>query len=131
MYRWSKSDPNGYEVSSKGDKRFSAFYAKVGDGNSIEYHYQVTIKGYNSIKEGKGKPPKNDIDKELQWELYKSLWVIYFNLHPELLKELLMLPDGTTFTDMFATSDINQARAICEILNNNIDHTDDELKQQT
>ena len=31
---------NGYEVSSAGDKRFSAFYAKLKDGRSIEKAYQ-------------------------------------------------------------------------------------------
>ena len=47
-----------YEVSTAGDKRFSALNATLSDGKTIEYHYQVNIKGYDSIKAGKGKPPK-------------------------------------------------------------------------
>lgn len=121
MYSWARRDPNGYEVSSKGDRRFSAFYAKLGDGNSIEYHYQVTIKGYQNIVSGKGKEPINKITKEEQWIAYKMLWEIYFSNHPELLIELSVLAKGKVLTDMFASSDINQARALCEILNSNCD----------
>lgn len=35
MYTWKRYDKNGYEVSSAGDKRFSAFYAKMPDGRSF------------------------------------------------------------------------------------------------
>jgi hypothetical protein len=31
---------NTYEVSSRGDKRFSALYAKLSDGRTIEQAYQ-------------------------------------------------------------------------------------------
>lgn len=44
MYTWSKND--GYECSSAGDFRFSAFYAIMPDGRSIEQHYQCDVKGY-------------------------------------------------------------------------------------
>lgn len=37
---------NFYEVSSKGDKRFSAFYARLKDGRTIEEAYQLDVKGY-------------------------------------------------------------------------------------
>lgn len=41
-----KSNKNyGYEVSSSGDKRFSALFAKMADGRTIEEHYQCDIKG--------------------------------------------------------------------------------------
>ena len=60
-----------YECSSRGDKRFSAFYAYV-DGKSIEYIYQVEIKGYSSIEEGKGKPGKL-YDFATQRKMYKDL----------------------------------------------------------
>lgn len=63
-YKWARRVQVGspyYEVSSKGDKRFSAFYARLSDGRSIEEAYQLDIKGYrrlgNSPMLGKGKPP--------------------------------------------------------------------------
>ena len=36
----------GYECSSHGDKRFSALFAKLADGRTIEMHYQCDVKGY-------------------------------------------------------------------------------------
>ena len=41
-YKWARY--GGYEVSSKGDKRFSAFNAYLPDGRSIEQVYQCDIK---------------------------------------------------------------------------------------
>ena len=116
-YDWARWNKSNFECSSKGDKRFSAFYAILKDGKSIEYHYQVKIKGYRKIEEGKGKPPKNNTDKKTLWKKYKKLWKEYFALHPELLKEISILAKDKVITDCFATSEINQARAICEILN--------------
>ena len=59
MYYWARRDKNGYEVSSKGDKRFSALYARMLDGRTIEEHYQCDVKGYDvggtNWKLGKGK----------------------------------------------------------------------------
>ena len=36
--KWSRK--GGYECSSKGDKRFSALFAVMPDGRTIEQHYQ-------------------------------------------------------------------------------------------
>ena len=119
-YIWSRMDPNGYECSSIYDRRFSAFYARLEDGRTIEQHYQCDIKGYDvggtNWKAGKGNPPLVDISYDEQWKQYKQLWVKYFELNPELLMAIRM-SGRTTMTDSFATSDINQARAIAEILN--------------
>ena len=38
-FTWQRK--GGYEVSSKGDNRFSAFSARMPDGKSIEHHHQV------------------------------------------------------------------------------------------
>lgn len=114
---WSRKHPNGYEVSSKGDKRFSAFYAILSDGLSIEYHYQVNIKGYSSIKEGKGKPPKYKISKEDLYSKYLDLWSRYLKENKGLILELAMNSIDKPLTDMFASSDINQARALTELMN--------------
>lgn len=119
IYSWGRFSRPGYEVSSKGDKRFSAFYAKLPDGETIEHKYQVGVKGYTSIKEGKGKPPL-DTSKDL-WEEYLALWKLWAQYNQHLIEELKMvLPKHDyTLTDMFATSKVNQARALATILNGN------------
>lgn len=136
---WSRKSPNGYEVSSKGDMRFSAFNARLSDGRSIEQHYQCDIKGYSSISEGKGKNPINPkylnheanqtssnssivvplyvINRDLLYQDYRNLWIQWAGQNPDLLFNLATQSIGKELTDMFATSDINQARALTEILN--------------
>lgn len=47
MFKWGRYTVGGYEVSTAGDKRFSAFNAKLRDGRSIEAHYQCDVKGYD------------------------------------------------------------------------------------
>jgi len=135
-YNWSRFSTRGYEVSSAGDKRFSAFYAILKPGAklmqvsdttgelstlmrsmSIEEHYQIDIKGYNSIKEGKGKPALTDITREQQWQYYLDGWREWAKQNPELIEELRSLVKNEILTDKFATSDINQARALAQILN--------------
>lgn len=120
-YTWARYSNNSYEVSSKGDKRFSAFYAKLSNGKSIEEVYQLDLKGYrkitNNLKEAKGKPPLINISKEDLWIQYKELWKQYLENNPDLFDELKTLASGKVLTDMFASSDVSQARALCEILN--------------
>ena len=64
MFTWNRY--GGYECSSKGDSRFSAFNAIMPDGRTIEQHYQCGVKGYQpggtNWKLGKGKPPLRDTD---------------------------------------------------------------------
>lgn len=119
-YPWAKNAPNNYEVSSIGDKRFSALNAKLSDGRTIEEAYQLDIKGYrekgNNWKLGKGKPPLNNISKEESWSQYKALWVQWANENPNLIKELSEKAKGKTLTDKFASTEISQARALSEIL---------------
>lgn len=106
-----------YEVSSKGDKDYSALYAKLEDGRSIEEHYQVDVKGYKTWRDGKGKPPK-DKSKNLQEE-YTKLWKRYFDINPdkyEFIKE--KVNNGVKLTDQFATEKgVNQADTIMQIVN--------------
>ena len=64
-FTWNRTSNNSYEVSSKGDKRFSALYATFNKGTiidgvdvggmTIEDVYQKVIK-----KSGKGKAPAKD-----------------------------------------------------------------------
>ena len=90
------------ECSSRGDKRFSAFYARIRRRNnqSIEELYQ----GYKlfpgmvqglSTKEAKGKYP---INMEACREFYSLLWDEYFRENPELL-EVIRQYNG--FSDIF------------------------------
>ncbi len=118
MYSWSKA--RGYEVSSRGDKRFSAFFARLSDGRSIEEHYQCDVKGYDpggrNWRLGKGKKPLRDVDL---WQEYLSLWKRWAALNPLLIAELRDLARlrGYMLCDRFATTSVNQARALATILN--------------
>ncbi len=118
MYTWSRT--RGYEVSSRGDKRFSAFFARLSDGRSIEEHYQCDIKGYDpggrNWRLGKGKKPLRDVDI---WQEYLSLWKRWASLNPLLVEELrtLAAARGYMLCDRFANTNVNQARALAAILN--------------
>ena len=122
---WARrSCPNGttYEVSSKGDKRFSALYAIMQDGRSIEQHYQCDVKGYcpggTNWKLGKGRPP---LDTSFNlYEAYKNLRRIWCRVNPALIEDLrniLMSSQVYVLTDCFAHTEINQARALSELIN--------------
>ena len=111
----------GYECSSKGDIRFSAFGAYMPDGRTIEAHYQCDIKGYapgsSNWRLGKGKPPL-DTSKDM-WKEYLNLWITWAKAHPDLIEELrkLAATKNNVLSDMFANTPINQATALAFILN--------------
>lgn len=119
MYKYARYAANSYEVSSHGDKRFSALYARLKDGRTIEEAYQLDVKGYraisNSWKIGKGRPPL-DKTKDL-WTEYLALWKQWALENPELIEDLRQRAKNRTLTDKFASSPISQARALAEILN--------------
>ena len=115
------------ECSSKGDKRFSAFYAYInlyGVNDSIEYHYQgckrfyvqpTKIKGampdyYVQPTEIKGAMPDyieiNNIKYDLKYltPFYKLLWVKYLDNHIELVEYAKQFDD---FNDIFKGKSIN------------------------
>jgi len=112
--RYALPSEVGYEVSSQGDKRFSAFHAIVR-GRSIEEHYQIKIKGYGSVSEGKGKPPK-DLSTNL-WGAYLALWREWSIANTMKMLDLREKATGKILTDKFATTNINQARALATLLN--------------
>ena len=122
MYTWKRY--GGYEVSSHGDKRFSAFNAIMPDGRSIECHYQCDIKGYDiggrNWKLGKGKPPREKVSHEEIWQKYLKLWEVWADNSPVLMQELKVLVSkyNNTLSDKFASTPVNQARALAEVLNN-------------
>lgn len=108
------------EVSTRGtkfSKQFSALNAKFKDGRSIEEVYQVDIKGYKSIKEGKGKPPKNK-KLNLQKE-YDKLWSKWIQENPTLVKDLktLVTKNRANLKDSFAKpGTVNQAETLTRLL---------------
>jgi hypothetical protein len=115
-YSWQRY--GGYEVSTKGDKRFSAFYAKLRDGRTIEEAYQLDVKGYrkygNSPMLGKGKPPLVMYEGEGLYEAYLKLWQQWATENPKLMEEL---SKHKVLSDMFAKTPVNQARALADVLN--------------
>lgn len=117
MYSWSRY--GGYEVSTAGDKRFSALIATLSDGRTIEDHYQCDIKGYRTWREGKGKPPIGTIRLNALWSAYLSLWEQWADKNNPLLVELASKAQNhnCVLSDQFATSKINQANALSTILN--------------
>ena len=96
------------ECSSKGDKRFSAFYAYVevfGRNTNIERHYQSSKKFYDAnITKAKGLQPDymeidgKQIDKKYLTAWYKLLWVKYLDQHKELVDYANEFDD---FNDIF------------------------------
>lgn len=82
-------NPPYLECSSKGDKRFSSFFAKV-NGKSIEEQYQaakVFEDGSTGLswKEAKGRKPINIEEVSI---LYKNLWRRYLLENPLLIRGL-------------------------------------------
>lgn len=121
---WARTnDLGGYEVSTKGDVRFSALAAVMPDGRTIEQWYQCDIKGYapggKNIRDGKGKPPLLPYPDGELWLAYKTLWRIWAVNHIDLMGQLRAAAESkqNMLTDMFAHTNISQARALAEILN--------------
>lgn len=121
MYTWQRF--GGYEVSSKGDKTYSAFNAIMPDGRSIECHYQCCVKSYQpggtDWRLGKGKPPLTPMSKEELLNKYVDLWRVWSRSH---LYEMIVLKEhadknNKILSDRFATTEVNQANALSIILN--------------
>lgn len=110
------------ECSSKGDKRFSAFYAKVkvfGVMDTIESHYQLSKRFANvdgsifapkNIKEAKGKQPVffklsgRSFEVKHLTAYYNLLWVKYLDSNPQLVEYARKFDD---FSDMFKGKAVN------------------------
>jgi hypothetical protein len=122
IYTWKRY--GGYECSSKGDRRFSAFNARLPDGRTIEQHYQCDVKGYDpggtDWRLGKGKPPLKDMTADQLWHAYLDLWIQWAENNGELIDELRRLASkhGGILSDMFAKTGINQAAALAVVCNN-------------
>ena len=105
------------ECSTKGDKRFSAFYAIV-NGKSIEERYQAAkvfpdgSTGF-SWRAAKGKLAVNHV---YLVSFYASLWNEYIKQHPELLE---VLRKASGLSDIFGQpGSVCQATELWRIRNN-------------
>mgnify|MGYP001591918609 CR=1 FL=1 len=109
--------PPYLECSSRGDKRFSAFYAKV-NGKSIEEQYQaakIFEDGSTGLhwRDAKGKKAINM--REVS-NLYSRLWDEYIEASPELLD---VLKAASGLSDIFGQKGSNcQATELWRIRNN-------------
>lgn len=109
-------EPPYLECSYRGDKRFSAFYAKV-NGKSIEDQYQaakVFEDGSTGLswKEAKGRKPINHDEVS---KLYKDLWRQYLEKNYALL---MGLKQASGLSDMFGQEGHNcQAITLWELRN--------------
>lgn len=95
------------ECSSRGDKRFSAFYARIEGGvpgspviKSIEDWYQgakVFEDGSTGLdwRQAKGRKPVNV--EEVRW-WYSYFWDVYFARNPELLD---VIKEYNGFSDIY------------------------------
>lgn len=126
--------PN-YEVSSRGDKRFSAMTATFApgttlfghdvSGRTIESVYQHGVKQGdwttdNNSKTGAPKDKtiiKGNTENDSYTQGYLPLWQEWAKQNPQLIKELRQKAQGKVLTDMFASTAVSQARALADILN--------------
>lgn len=126
VFTWTRR--GGYEVSSKGDKRFSALNAYLADGRTIEQHYQCDPfpvgKGYDpggvNWKLGKGNKPLDPRSTpENLYEGYLGLWRQWAVANPHLMLELRSkaLEHNCVLSDCFASTPVNQAHALADLLN--------------
>lgn len=123
-------DGTNLECSSTGDRRMSAFYAKVNflfSQGTIEDFYQGA-KRFNgeqlSTKEAKGETPtsfvilKKEYSVEQLSMFYDYLWTLYFVQNPHYLDYINQFE---TFTDKFKGSSVNcQADTIQKIKDNGL-----------
>lgn len=122
---WSRHPRKGktnYELSSKGDKRYSPLFAKLPDGRTIEEAYQLDIKGYRHLYDDwklvKGKQPLSGLTEEQLYDQFKLLLKEFLTSNGELFHDLINISKKyENFTDMFASGYVSQARAYCEIIN--------------
>lgn len=104
------------ECSTRGDRRFSAFGAKVY-GTTIEELYQLSklfADGTSPThwREGKG---RHAVNAEELAELYEMLWRAYFDQHRYLLP---VLAEASGLSDMFGQKGhVCQATVLWKIRN--------------
>lgn len=132
---WERVSSNSYEVSTAGDRRFSALNARFKNGTiifghdvsdrTIESVYQHGVKQDDWITDNNsktGKPKSNKIIKgntedSSYYEGYLPLWKEWAKQNTSLLNDLRQKARGKVLTDKFANTKVSQARALADILN--------------
>lgn len=118
----NKKELRVLECSTKGDRRYSAFYAKVkvfGVKKSIEEHYQLSKVLKNNIsvslmEDIKGKKPIYFKIKNIRYDIkylsawYKLLWVKYLVQHNELIQKAMLFDE---YKDMFKGKNVVNCQA--------------------
>lgn len=134
--RTAEGKPN-YEVSSRGDSRFSAMNATFAPGTTLFGHdvggrtiesvYQHGVKqgDWSTDNNNKTGAPKDktiitgNTEDDSYVQGYLPLWEEWAKQNPQLIQELRQNAKGKVLTDMFASTAVSQARALADILNNN------------
>lgn len=105
--------PPYLECSSKGDKRFSPFYARLRSyQNQTIHHIYNSEKMYESGSTNYAVQNRNNIRPINLFELvplFKKLWLIYFSENPELVRILLAstgISEVYTPDKYFSTSEV-------------------------
>ena len=124
-----------YEVSSAGDKRFSALYATFKPGTNIfgqdvsnrtiESVYQHGVKQGDWITNNNyktGRPMSKAIitgntEDDSYAQGYLPLWQEWAKQNPDLIEDLRTKSKGMQLNDKFARTRVSQARALTDILN--------------
>lgn len=124
-----------YEVSSAGDKRFSALYATFKPGTNIfgqdvsnrtiESVYQHGVKQGDWITNNNyktGRPMSKAIitgntEDDSYTQGYLPLWQEWAKQNPDLIEDLRTKSKGMKLSDKFARTKVSQARALTDILN--------------
>lgn len=105
--------PPYLECSSRGDRRFSAFYAIV-NGRSIEEQYQ-SAKVFSTPLNWREAKGRRALNQEEVSKLYSKLWDDYIDEHPELLQ---VLKEASGLSDLFGqTGHVCQATELWRIRN--------------
>ena len=122
MITWARWHDEGYEVSSRGDRRYSPLFATLADGRTIEAHYHCDVKGFDpggvAWLRFKGRRPRGKTQEQL-WQGFLGLWRQWAEANPQLMQHLHLLAydHGGILTDQFAKTPINQAHALSVLLN--------------
>lgn len=137
--------PNGYEVSPKGDRRFSQFGATLKDGRNIDTAFKQAMPALRQellqqatkaeaedvarrqeIARKKGLDPATIKPREIKersptpqeaYPVYKALWQQWHAENPGQLEELRKLAAGRPLTDRdMRKGAVSPARALAELL---------------
>jgi predicted nucleic acid-binding protein len=97
---------------NKGERYYKASNGKTYDLLDSKVSWMV----------GKGQAPLNKMTQEESDKAYANLWRQFAVENPDLIKQLIKEASGRILTDAFATTQINQAKALSEVLNEIIEN---------